>query len=55
MLLEKVTVPETVTSIGSYAFYGAKNLSMLNSEVAGEFNIPQEVKVISSSVLSSNW
>ncbi len=44
--IESITVPETVTSIGSYAFYNCSGLSMLNSTTAGVFNIPAGVTQI---------
>ena len=46
-LIETITIPEKVESIGSHAFYNCSGLTRLNSETDGEFNIPKAVTNIS--------
>ena len=47
-MIEKITLPENLTSIGSYAFYNCSNLFYLNSEIEGRFNIPNSITTIGS-------
>ena len=48
MALEKVTMPATVETIGSYAFDGCVSLKNVNGTADGELNIPNKVKTVSS-------
>ena len=45
-LIATITIPNSVTSIGKYAFYNCSNLKRLNSNVDGVFNIPASVTEI---------
>ena len=47
-MLENITISDNVDYIGSYAFRNCSNLSKLNSDEAGVFNIPQGVKTINT-------
>ena len=47
-MLENITISNNVDYIGSYAFSNCSNLSKLNSDEAGVFNIPQGVKTINT-------
>jgi hypothetical protein len=44
--LEEVVMPQTMTSLGSHAFYNNTNLAKVNSNASGEFNIPSGVTSI---------
>jgi hypothetical protein len=44
----KVTLPETVTSIGAYAFQDMTGLESLNSDVEGTYNLPLSIVEIGS-------
>ncbi|MDY5983481.1 MAG: leucine-rich repeat domain-containing protein, partial [Anaeroplasma sp.] len=52
-LIEKIEIPETVTSIGSYAFYNCSKLNQLNSTTIGEAILPTGVTNIKSYVFYS--
>jgi alpha-tubulin suppressor-like RCC1 family protein len=41
--LEELVMPQTTTSVGSYALYNNTNLAKVNSNATGEFNIPSGV------------
>ena len=45
-LIESITIPDNVESVGMYAFYNCKSLNKLNGTEIGEFNIPQSVTAI---------
>ena len=51
--LSSCTIPDTVTSIGTQAFYYCKNLKRINSNVDGEFNIPSGITSISDSTFNT--
>jgi hypothetical protein len=44
--LEELVMPQTTTSLGSYALYNNTNLAKVNSNATGEFNIPSGVTSI---------
>ena len=46
--IEMITIPNTVTSIGDYAFQNCSALKRLNSTTDGEFDIPEGVTTINS-------
>ena len=52
-LIEKIEIPETVTSIGSYAFYNCSKLKQLNSTTEGEVILPTGITSINPYVFSS--
>ena len=52
--IESITIPEGVTSIGSYAFYNCDALKRLNSETDGLYNLPTDLTSISSYVFYNN-
>ncbi len=47
-MLESVTLPENITSIGSYAFYLCTNLSRINSEQENTIDLPEGLLTIGS-------
>ncbi|MBR3879193.1 MAG: leucine-rich repeat protein, partial [Clostridia bacterium] len=51
-LLESITIPEGVTSIGACALMGCENLLSLNSTTAGEVNVPNGVTTIAYKAFS---
>ncbi len=45
-LIEKITISDEAYSIGAYAFQNCKSMTRFNSDVEGEFNMPQSVTTI---------
>jgi alpha-tubulin suppressor-like RCC1 family protein len=52
--LEEVVIPQTMTSLGSHAFYNNTNLAKVNSNASGEFNIPSGVTSIGIATFFGN-
>ena len=50
--IEEINIPESTTSIGSYAFSGCSALARLNSAVDGIFNVPNGVTDIKAYTFS---
>ena len=44
--VESITIPDTVTTIGSSAFSGCTSLEKVNSNTSGEFNLPEGLETI---------
>ena len=49
-LIEKITIPEEVTSIGAGAFYNCTKLASLNSDNAREFVLPEGINTLATGV-----